>query len=91
MQVLCNASKTAPDVRCPVCGDGFQLFWERTSRTERGQMLGKIQQELIDQHAAADGSDAVPHPEEAFNIPSWSGPAHFSGAALLGGFPGLAR
>ena len=95
MQVLCSAASThpeatTPDVQCPVCGEGFQLYWERTSRTERSQTLKKIHAALVDHHAAPS-EDAGPHPEGAFNIPSWSGQPHFSGAAMLGGFPGLAR
>jgi hypothetical protein len=90
MQVLCKSSQTSPDVHCPVCGEGFQLFWERTSRTERSQTLKKILQALAVHHDTVTATPG-PHPAEAFNIPSWSGQPHFSGAALLGGFPEFAR
>ncbi len=91
MQVLCTTSQTASDVQCPICGAGFQLYWERTSRTERTVTLKKIQQTLVDHHDSAVEGEPGPHPTEAFNIPSWNGHPHFSGAALLGGFPGLTR
>ena len=91
MQVLCKSSQAAPDVQCPVCGESFQLFWERTSRTERIQTLNKILQALTDHHNTATEAEPSPHPEGAFNIPSWSGHPQFSGAALLGGFPEFAR
>ena len=87
MQVLCKSSRTSPDVQCPVCGEGFQLFWERTSRTERNQTVKKILQALAAHHDTAAGADSGPHPEEPFNIPNWAGHPQFSGAALLGGFP----
>jgi len=86
MQVVCKPSQISSDVRCPVCGEGFLLYWERTSRAEQSETLHKIQQELREQHDTAEEGVAA-HPEAAFNIPSWSGLAQFSGAALLGGLP----
>jgi hypothetical protein len=95
MQVLCKSSQTSSDIKCPTCGEGFQIYWERTSRVERIQTLTKIQQALVGHHETLigtdQGADSGPHPTNAFNIPSWGGHPHFSGAALLGGFPGLAR
>ena len=87
MQVLCQSSQAAQDVQCPVCGEAFQLFWERTSRTERNLTLSKVKQALAGHHDTQSEEDPGPHPSGAFNIPSWSGPPQFSGAALLGGFP----
>ncbi|WP_213805198.1 hypothetical protein [Granulicella sp. dw_53] len=89
MQVVCQPSQSSSDVRCPVCGEGFLLYWERTSRTERHETLGKIQQALSDHHKTE--AEGKAHPVAAFNIPSWSGLARFSGAALLGGLPDIAR
>jgi hypothetical protein len=85
MQVVCKPSQTSSDVLCPVCGEGFLLYWERTCLNEQSQMLRDIQQALNDHHITA--GEGAAHPKEAFNIPSWNGPARFSGAALLGGLP----
>jgi hypothetical protein len=92
MQVVCQPSNNSADVRCPVCGQGFLLYWERTCRIEQGETLSDIQQSLADHHTAdvAVGDDAV-HPIAAFNIPEWSGNPEFSGAAMLGGLPSIAR
>src|ERR1700731_1426747 len=37
MQVVCKPSQTSSDVLCPVCGEGFLLYWERTCRNEQSQ------------------------------------------------------
>ena len=104
MQVLCKPTQTSPHIRCTVCGAGFQLYWERTSRVEQEQGRQEILRVLEEHHTrqcAADSdsksdsaSKAGPepatlpdvHPQAAFTVPSWNGPAQFSGAALLGGF-----
>jgi hypothetical protein len=94
MQVVCQASETSADVRCPLCGQGFILSWERTCRIERGKTLTKIQKALQQQHAVqaeASDSEQPVHPSNAFNIPEWSGNAEFSGAAMLGGLPSQLR
>ena len=85
MQVLCKPSDSIPDVQCPVCGQGFLLYWERSSRVQQEDARHSIQQALRDQHLEAGATDA--HPEAAFNIPNWSGSPKFSAAALLGGAP----
>lgn len=82
MQVLCKPSEDAPDVQCPVCGQGFLLYWERTGSAQRESARAEIQQALCEHHA--EGCAGV-HPESPFNIPSWSGQPKFSAAALLGG------
>ena len=84
MQVLCTRSNSLSDIHCPFCGQGFRLYWERSSRQEQEQALGEILQTLSEHHASIPTTDA--HPTAAFNIPDWSGHPHFSGAALLGGF-----
>jgi hypothetical protein len=85
MQVLCKFSDNSPDVQCPVCGQGFLLYWERSSRDQQEDTRQSIQQALRDHHA--DNTATEPHPGPAFNIPSWSGSPKFSAAALLGGAP----
>lgn len=85
MQVLCKPSDNSPDVQCPVCGQGFLLYWERSSRDQQEDTRQSIQQALRDHHADNTATEA--HPGPAFNIPSWSGSPRFSAAALLGGAP----
>jgi hypothetical protein len=85
MQVLCKFSDNSPDVQCPVCGQGFLLYWERSSRDQQEDTRQSIQQALRDHHVDNTATEA--HPGPAFNIPSWSGSPKFSAAALLGGAP----
>ena len=83
MQVFCKPSDNSPDVRCPVCGQGFLLFWERSSKSQQDDTRQSIYQALRDHHI--DGDHTSAHPGADFNIPSWSGSPQFSAAALLGG------
>jgi hypothetical protein len=82
MQVLCKPTDASADIYCPVCKKGFDLFWERTSRSHRADLMPMIEQVLREQH---DGPEGSTHPEAAFNVPSWAGQPQFSAAALLGG------
>ncbi|RZU41708.1 hypothetical protein [Edaphobacter modestus] len=82
MQVLCHPSDGHADIQCPVCNQGFRVFWERSSAPDQKATLPEIYQELRNHHR--DASVAA-HPDAPFNIPSWSGLPHFSAAALLGG------
>ncbi|WP_260703040.1 hypothetical protein [Edaphobacter flagellatus] len=84
MQVLCTPSDATADVQCPVCHQGFRLFWERRDLADQQATLPKILNELREQHEDL-AADAAPHPAAPFNIPSWAGQPQFSGAALLGG------
>lgn len=85
MQVLCRPSATTFDIRCPLCDQGFQLYWERTSDRDQEEFRLAIEQVLKDHHSLRPTPST--HPEKAFNVPSWSGHPHFSAAALLGGLP----
>jgi len=89
MQVLLRKSDDRKDIECGVCGQGFRLYWERTSEAERETMRPMLQEELRKQHRG-DSSIAA-HPAAPFNLPSWSGSAQFSGAALLGGLSTIRR
>ena len=88
MQVLCKASNTASDVRCSVCGQGFLVYWTRTSAEERRQRRAEIVQALREQHNETDAPHA--HPQAAFNLPEWSGEPSVSAAALIGNAPAWA-
>ena len=90
MQVLLKRSQEKKDIECSVCKQGFRLYWERTSPSERETMRAIIQGELIRHHDnKLNAIDA--HPARPFNLPEWSGEHQFSGAALLGGLSGLRR
>jgi hypothetical protein len=77
MQVLCKASNSVSDIRCNVCGQGFLVYWTRTSSTGRGFAREGIQQGLRAQHMGSE--DASVHPAVGFNLPEWVGEA---GASL---------
>ncbi len=83
MQVLCKLSNTVSDVRCKVCGQGFLVYWSRTSLAEQEDTRRKVVDALETQHATSTSVDV--HPRSGFNVPAWEGHARFSGAALLGG------
>ena len=89
MQVLLRKSDDRQDIKCTICGQGFRLYWERTSLEEQAAMRTQLADELVLQHAS-DRSLAA-HPSTPFNLPSWQGPAQFSGAALLGGLSTIRR
>jgi hypothetical protein len=85
MQVLCKSTNGNAEVQCCVCGQGFVLFWERQSRSERNQALHELQKMLRGHHQAKPGHDA--HPQSAFLIPEWGGPVAFSGTSVPGQAP----
>jgi hypothetical protein len=88
MQVLCKASKTASDIRCTICGQGFLVYWTRNSIEERAAARAGILQALRDHHT--DSETASAHPASGFNLPEWSGDPRASAAALLGNAPAWA-
>jgi hypothetical protein len=85
MQVLCKASNSSSDIRCNVCGQGFLVYWTRTSTTERSFARDGIMQALRGHHTGMDSADA--HPAAGFNVPEWAGEAGASAAAMLGNAP----
>jgi hypothetical protein len=89
MQVLLRRSDEKQDLKCRVCGQGFRVYWERTSLEEQTAMRAIVLDTLDLQHAG-DGSPAA-HPASPFNVPNWQGPPQFSGAALLGGLSTIRR
>ncbi len=85
MQVLCKASNSASDIRCNICGQGFLVYWTRTSPVEQAAARIEILKALRAQHAS--GNDVSAHPTAGFNLPAWDGDARSSAAALLGNAP----
>ncbi len=89
MQVLLRKSDEKSDIQCEICGQGFRVYWERTSIRERAAIIPSILQDLRRQHAT-DATSAA-HPAAPFNVPEWSGAPQFSGAALRGGLTDFHR
>lgn len=58
MQMLCKVSTVFSDVRCPVCGQGFLVYWTRKRAGEREEQRHTLQQALRDQHTSTDTADA---------------------------------
>jgi hypothetical protein len=83
MQVLCKISNSVNDVRCKVCGQGFLVYWSRSSQAERDATRRQVIEALANQHSSSNSTQV--HPRTGFNIPDWSGLPSFSAAALLGG------
>ena len=85
MQVLCKGTTGNAECNCCVCGQGFVMFWERQSRSERAEALREIQETLRRHHRMHAGPGA--HPQGGFLVPEWSGSLACSGAAILGNAP----
>jgi hypothetical protein len=86
MQVFCLATSERADISCPVCGQSYALYFERKSMEERLAAMHAVQETLTHHHARGGAAPDV-HPQKAFTVPEWNGPAHMSGAAILGGAP----
>ena len=50
MQMLCKASSVLHDVQCPICGDGFLVYWTRNREVSRAEQRDALQQVLREQH-----------------------------------------
>ena len=85
MQVICKVTSSAADVCCSVCGQGFALYWERHTRTERAQALREIGKTLRSHHSSKSGPEA--HPQRGFLVPEQTGPMPVSGASVMGYAP----
>lgn len=89
MQAFCQSSNSLngkDTISCTVCGQAFDIFWERTSQPEREARLASVAEAIAAHHANSD--EVKVHPMTGFNVPQWSGVPRFSGAAVLGGAPG---
>ena len=85
MQVLCKSSNETAETRCSVCGQGFELYWERQTPAEQAEALKEVEAALRDHHD--NSPDRSAHPEDGFLVPAWDGPLAYSGAAILGNAP----
>lgn len=57
MQMLCKVAAGFSDVRCPICGQGFLVYWTRSREITRYQQRVALQQSLREQHVTADTAD----------------------------------
>jgi hypothetical protein len=85
MQVLYKITNGNAETHCGVCGQGFVMFWDRQSRSERAQALSEIQQTLRNHHRRQNGTEA--HPTGGFHVPEWNSSMAASGVAILGHAP----
>ncbi len=85
MQALCIPSHEDTDVECTICGARFTLAWSHKADAEKPNSIQMVMNELAQQHMHHRGASA--HSKRPFTVPAWSGPAHMSGAALLGFLP----
>ena len=80
MQMLCKVSSAFSDVRCPVCGQGFMVYWTRLAAKNRDEQRHVLLNGLRDQHTTAGAEDVHP---AAFHIGDGLSPAHQGEAAGL--------
>jgi hypothetical protein len=87
MQVLLRRSELRQDIRCSVCSQGFRLYWELGSPSERATMRSIVLGELRDHHSREQGGDktASAHPFDLFRLPAWTGLPKFTRKTLLAG------
>jgi hypothetical protein len=74
MQVLLKRSETRHDIHCNLCGQGFRIYWNRSSAAEQATMRAIVLGELRGHHASESGGDKTPfaHPIVSFTLPDWS-------------------
>ena len=80
MQMLCKVSNVFSDVRCPVCGQGFLVYWTRMQAKHRDEQRERLADGLRAQHASVANSDAHP---AAFHLPDGLAPAAFGEPASM--------
>ena len=60
MQMLCKVSSAFSDVRCPVCQQGFMVYWTRIAAKNREDQRRGLLDGLRLQQTADDASEAHP-------------------------------
>ncbi|HXC96879.1 MAG TPA: hypothetical protein VNU92_14350 [Edaphobacter sp.] len=81
--LVCQESKLASAVSCPVCGQNFLIYSELGVQVEQDACRRVIQHALRTHHANQPTRHDA-HPAAPFNIPSWSGDNRFSASPSLG-------
>ncbi len=72
MQMLCKVSAGFSDVRCPVCGQGFLVYWTRQREIPRAEQRQALQTALRGLHAGLDsahGTDGADMHPPTFHLP----------------------
>jgi len=85
MQVLCRRTNGNAEFHCCVCGQGFVMFWDRQSRSERMTVLREIQETMRRHHRMAPGPEA--HPLDGFLAPQTAGSLELAAAGVAGSAP----
>lgn len=60
MQMLCKVSNVFSDVRCPVCGQGFLVYWTRIAASSRDEQRRCLLDGLRGHHTTGTASDSHP-------------------------------
>lgn len=81
MQMLCKVSNAYSDVRCPVCEQGFMVYWTRIAAKNRDDQHQGLLDGLRLQHTAHGTVDAHP---AVFHLADGPALAPFGEAAGLG-------
>ncbi len=81
MQMLCKVSSAFSDVRCPVCEQGFMVYWTRIAAKNRDEQRQSLLNGLRLQHAADE--TAAAHPA-AFHLAEGLAAAPFGETAAMG-------
>ena len=87
MQMLCKISSTYSDVRCPVCGQGFLVYWTRLNAFHREEQRDRLMAGLRLQHTDRLLPDAHPpafHLADGFANAPYGDVAAPSMTSLLG-------
>ena len=66
MQMLCKVLAGFSDVRCPICGQGFSVYWTRSREITRTEQRESLQNVLRAQHTSTDSGDIH---DAAFELP----------------------
>jgi len=70
MQVQFRSTDQNANTHCCVCGQGFELTWERRTVPEVTKVLFEIQKNLCNHHREHTGPQA--HPESGVLMPEWN-------------------
>lgn len=57
MQILCKVLAGCSDVRCPVCGQGFSVYWTRNREVSLVEQREALQNVLRAQHLTLEATD----------------------------------
>ena len=87
MQMLCKVSSAFSDVRCPVCKQGFMVYWTRIAAKNRDDQHQGLLDGLRLQHAGSDIPEAHPavfHPADGPAMATFGEHAGLGMPAMLG-------